>query len=173
MSVRGNTGCPSHLSCSAQLQLHQGNGAAVGCIPPAGCSLEVHPPGEAPQAGFPAALSQQALPHPDSLALPEARKCGGLFGSHPSAALPLSLGCEEGLQLGMVHVCCSDRLRDGGKEDEEDRLRRTMKLEFCSSIVNMGYNFQDLFLKTKIQTKAGQSCSPNTCFTVVWGFVDR
>lgn len=117
----------SHLSSSAQLQLHQGDRAAVDCIAPAGSGLEVHPPGEAPEARLPAALSQQALPHPGPVALPEAREGGGLFGGHPAATLPLGLGGEEGLQLGVVHVCCGDGLR--GRENEEDEQRSTTEVD--------------------------------------------
>lgn len=123
-----NSGCQSHLSGSAQLQLHQGNRATVGCAPPAGCRLEVHPPGEAPEAGLPAALGQQALPHPRSLALPEAREGGGLFGSHPAGALPPGLRCEEGLQLGGVHVCCGDGLREEEEEEEDQQLYTTVRI---------------------------------------------
>lgn len=139
MSVRGNTGRRSHLSGPAQFQLHQGDGAAVGCVPTAGCGLQVHPPGEAPESGLPAALSQQALSHPDSLALPEAREGSSLFGVHPTAALLPGLSCEEGLQLGMVHVCRGDRLRDDGKE-ERDRLRCDTKAGVLQFLSHTGTN---------------------------------
>lgn len=104
----------SHLCGSAQLQLHEGDGAAVGAAPLPGARLQVHPPRQAAQTRLPAALRLQALPHPRSLALPEAREGGGLLGRGPAAALPLGLGREEGLQLGVVHVGCGDRLTEDG-----------------------------------------------------------
>lgn len=88
------------------------------CITTVGRCLEVHPPGQAPEAGLPAALRQQALPHPNLLALPEAREGGSLFWAHPTASLLLGLGGQEGLQLGVIHICCSDGLRDGSYKSD-------------------------------------------------------
>lgn len=125
------TGTIAYLSCSAELELHQGDWAAVSCSPSAGCSLEIHSPGKAPEAGLPAAMSHQTFLNSNSLGLPETRECSGLFSAQATTTLFLGLSCEEGLQLGMVHVCCGDGLRDAEK--------RTMKFNKPGALMSCNH----------------------------------